>query len=111
MKIAIPVANGILCQHFGHCEEFAIIDVDETGQIKSMLSEEPPPHEPGVLPAWLKSKGVGLVIAGGMGQSAQMIFSKNNISVTVGAPALSPEKLVHLHVAGTLKSGSNLCDH
>ena len=26
MKIAIPTANGRLCQHFGHCETFAIRD-------------------------------------------------------------------------------------
>ena len=29
MKIAIPTANGKLCQHFGHCEKFVFIEVDE----------------------------------------------------------------------------------
>ena len=29
MKIAIPLANGQLAMHFGHCEQFALIDVDE----------------------------------------------------------------------------------
>lgn len=27
-KIAIPLENGRLCSHFGHCEQFAIIDVE-----------------------------------------------------------------------------------
>ena len=27
-KIAIPLAEGKLCMHFGHCEKFAIIEVD-----------------------------------------------------------------------------------
>lgn len=29
MKIAIPVAEGKLCMHFGHCEVFALFDVNE----------------------------------------------------------------------------------
>jgi predicted Fe-Mo cluster-binding NifX family protein len=29
MKIAIPTSQGKLCQHFGHCEEFVFIEVDE----------------------------------------------------------------------------------
>ena len=28
MKIAIPLAAGRLCMHFGHCEQFALVDVD-----------------------------------------------------------------------------------
>ena len=31
-KIAIPMENGVLCAHFGHCEYFAIITV-ANGQI------------------------------------------------------------------------------
>jgi len=37
--------------HFGHCEQFALIEVDE--HENKVLSTEvltPPPHEPGVLP-------------------------------------------------------------
>ena len=29
MKYALPVSGGVLCPHFGHCEQFAMIDVDE----------------------------------------------------------------------------------
>ena len=29
MKIAIPLAAGRLCMHFGHCEQFALVEVDE----------------------------------------------------------------------------------
>ena len=28
MRIAVPTAYGKLCPHFGHCETFAIVDVD-----------------------------------------------------------------------------------
>ena len=29
MKIAIPIVDGQLCLHFGHCAHFALVDVDE----------------------------------------------------------------------------------
>ena len=29
LKVAIPLAEGRLCNHFGHCEQFAVIQVQE----------------------------------------------------------------------------------
>ena len=29
MKYAIPVSGGMVSPHFGHCEHFALVDVDE----------------------------------------------------------------------------------
>ena len=112
MKIAIPTANGKLCMHFGHCETFAVLTVDEqTKEITGREDLTPPPHEPGVLPAWLGEMNVNAIIAGGMGQRAQMLFSQQNIAVIVGAPAEEPEKLVTDYLAGILQSGENVCDH
>jgi len=112
MKVAIPVAGGRLCMHFGHCEQFALVDVSEAdGNTMQVSTVTPPPHEPGLLPRWLHEQGVNLVIAGGMGQRAQMIFVQNGIKVLVGAPAETPEALVRAHLAGTLQCGGNTCDH
>jgi predicted Fe-Mo cluster-binding NifX family protein len=112
MKIAIPVADGKLCMHFGHCERFALVDVDEaTRKITGTNWLVPPPHEPGVLPRWLHEQGATAVLAGGMGGRAQALFAQNGIEVRVGAPALTPEDLVAAYLAGTLPSGPNACDH
>ena len=112
MKIAIPMAKGNLCMHFGHCEQFALIEVDEkTKQIKGTILLNPPPHEPGLLPRWLHEQGANVIIAGGMGQRAQSLFAENSIKVVVGAPAETPESLVTAYLAGTLQTGSNVCDH
>jgi len=112
MKIAIPLSEGRLSPHFGHCETFAIVDVDdENARITHREDLTPPPHEPGVLPSWLGSLGVNVIIAGGMGQRAQQLFAQNHIEVVVGAPVDSPEILVAAYLNKTLPAGENICDH
>ena len=112
MKIAIPCAEGELCMHFGHCEQFALVDVaDKDGKAMQTTLLTPPAHEPGLLPRWLHEQGAGVVIAGGMGQRAQQIFVQNGIKVVVGAPAETPEVLAAAYMDGTLESGQNACDH
>jgi len=112
MRIAIPVTDGKLSAHFGHCEQFAIIDVDrDSRNIKSQELVLPPAHEPGVLPRWLSGLHVELVITGGMGQRAQQLFNQNQIEVVVGAPVDTPENLVSAYLNKTLQGGENICDH
>lgn len=112
MKIAIPITEGKLCMHFGHCEQFAIVNANEkTREITGQQLLTPPAHEPGVLPKWLHEQGVNVIIAGGMGQRAQSLFVENGIKVVVGAPGDEPEKVVAAWLAGTLKAGDNVCDH
>lgn len=112
MKIAIPVANQKLCMHFGHCQNFEIFDVDkESKLIISKETQEPPAHEPGVLPAWLAQMNVTCIIAGGMGSRAQNLFSEKNITVVVGAESKPTEKIVEDYLNGCLISGENTCDH
>ena len=109
-KIAIPLENGILCTHFGHCQQFAIIDTNEN-LITGETLVTPPPHEPGLLPGWLAEKGVTDVIAGGMGQRAIGLFNQQKINVFVGAPIKSPKELASDLLSDSLEAGANYCDH
>lgn len=112
MRIAVPMANGRLSMHFGHCEQFAFIDVDpQSGKILTRRDVPAPPHQPGFLPPWMAEQGVNVIIAGGMGQRALNLFSQLGIKVVVGAPADLPENLVHAYLNGTLQTGPNVCDH
>jgi predicted Fe-Mo cluster-binding NifX family protein len=104
------MAEGKLTAHFGHCREFALIDVEED-EIKKKGVLIPPPHEPGVLPRWLGELGANVIIAGGMGQRAISLFNENNIKVVTGAPPREPESLVNGYLKGTLATGGNVCDH
>jgi predicted Fe-Mo cluster-binding NifX family protein len=108
--IAIPLENGKLCSHFGHCEQFAFIEVQDY----TIISEKrvtPPAHEPGLLPRWLAEQGVTDVIAGGMGQRALSLFEEQHIRVRVGAMPKLPAELVSDWLNQTLVTGNNACDH
>ena len=111
MKVAVPIANGSLAMHFGHCEHFAIIEVDNEGTILSKEVKTPPPHEPGVLPEWLHQLGVTDIVAGGMGTRAMLLFKQKEINVIFGAPSTSPETLAEACAKGNLESGDNICSH
>jgi ATP-binding protein involved in chromosome partitioning len=112
MRIAIPTANGLLCPHFGHCDEFTIVDVNlENKEVVKTHTVPAPAHEPGLLPRWLHEMGANIIIAGGMGGRAQGLFAQNGVQVCVGAPVASPVDIVAAYLNGTLQIGANLCDH
>ena len=110
MKFAIPTLNNQLTAHFGHCEKFAIVDVEDTKVIKEEFIV-PPVHQPGVYPKFLADQGVHVIIAGGMGQKAQDLFVQNNIEVHMGVQDGSPTELVEQYLNDQLQTGQNLCDH
>jgi predicted Fe-Mo cluster-binding NifX family protein len=112
MRIAIPMADGRLAQHFGHCEKFALIDVDPVAKaITGSTEVTAPEHEPGLLPRWLEKQGVHLVIAGGMGSRAHALFQAASIEVLTGAPEESAATLVRQFLDEKLVTGANACDH
>ena len=112
MRYAVPVSGGAVSAHFGHCEQFALIDVDEERKeiVKKGLIPSPG-HEPGLLPQWLAEEGVSVVIAGGMGSRAQNLFAQNHIRVIINVLESDPEKAVRDCMAGTLSVGDDVCDH
>jgi ATP-binding protein involved in chromosome partitioning len=112
MKIAIPLTGGRLSAHFGHCEQFALVEADLISkQILAQALVTPPPHEPGLLPRWLHQQGVQVVIAGGMGRRALELFAQNGIAVHAGAPGDTPENLARSFVTGGLGGGTPTCGH
>ncbi len=112
MKIAIPVNNGRLSAHFGHCSAFEMYEVDDAAKtVRSQTTLPAPPHEPGLLPRWLHEQGANMIIAGGMGQRALALFAEQNIQVIIGAPSDNTDDIVRAYLEGTLRAGSNVCDH
>ncbi len=109
-KVAVPVSNGALSAHFGHCEHFVMAEIVD-GKTKAISEEIPPPHEPGVIPRWLSEKGVNVVLVGGIGQKALNLFQQFEIEAVIGVPTKPPHELIEAFLAKELESGINQCSH
>ncbi len=108
--IAIPMENGLLCAHFGQCEQFAIVELQDN-KIVAIKEVTPPEHVPGLYPRWVAGFGVTDVIAGGMGEKAIQLFNAQNINAFVGAPQKSARELVEDFIDNKLELSANYCHH
>jgi predicted Fe-Mo cluster-binding NifX family protein len=111
MKYAIPVSGNQLMSHFGMATEFMLLDFDKEGRVARKETIQVQPHSCGTLPGELAKRGVGVVLAGGMGMGPRMAFQQNNITVVLGVTEPDPEKAVVAHANHTLKNGANVCEH
>jgi ATP-binding protein involved in chromosome partitioning len=112
VRIAIPLSEGKLCQHFGHCEEFLFVDADPcTQNISGRRVEKAPDHQPGLLPLWLRERAVNVVIAGGIGSHAKYLLAAASVQVLAGITASDPEVIVSTFLNGKLETGITGCDH
>ncbi len=107
MKIAVAGEGKNVTEHFGHCVNFLIYDV-ENGKITNEESIPNPGHKPGFLPNFLADRGVNVIISGGMGGGAVDIFNERNVEVVVGASG-NAKTAVQNYLKGELKSTGSVC--
>ena len=106
MRIAIPVKQGKYSLHFSNCDQFAIIDVREgSRQIIEAQYMTPPSFDIDILPAWIRSIDVSLIITGGMPQHVQKLFAKKHIDVQVGAFYSSLKAVVSAFIDSQVQPG------
>jgi len=112
MKIAIPVQNGLLHDHFGGSREFALVAVDPEKKVALRTEILPTPeHQPGAFPRWLREQGVQVVIAGGIGRRALANFAHHGITVCAGRAGAPVEELVAAYLKGDLTKTPDGCEH
>lgn len=109
MRIAIATEAGHVAAHFGRCPLYTLVDLVDGG-MDNRREIENPGHEPGRIPRLLRDHDVDVIIAGGMGQRAQMLFSQMNIEQIVGVTG-SVDEVLNACMAGTLEGGESLCAH
>lgn len=107
MKIAVASEGKTVAQHFGHCANFNIYEVEDN-KIVGTSGVLNPGHRPGFLPNYLNDLGIRVIIAGGMGGGAVEIFNEKGIEVIVGACG-NAEDAVKAYLGGTLKSTGSIC--
>lgn len=104
-KVAMPLDQGTLSQHFGRAEKFAFYAID-TGSKKTLSSMEkaPPPHDQGSIPHWLLQEGVTHLVAQHIGSGAQAILQAGGCALFAGAAGLEPAELAKRLVEGVLEA-------
>jgi predicted Fe-Mo cluster-binding NifX family protein len=107
MKVAISTDGDYVSAHFGRCPSFTIVDID-ANTVVSREEVENPGHQPAFLPQFLSEKGVGCIIAGGMGRRAEVLFAEKGIETLVGVTGRLNDVIEKL-VSGTLEGGETLC--
>lgn len=109
MRIAVARDGNMVSEHFGHCEQFVLYDVEGT-TIKKETVVDSPPHEPGVLPVFLQKQGANVVITGGMGRRAIDLLEMNGVKVVTGVTG-GIKDVVDAYLAGTLVGTGGVCEH
>jgi len=91
MRVAVPSVDdrGLeseISPHFGRAPYYTLVDI-ENGEVAGYKVVECPfsEHGPGDIPNFLKSLGVDVIIAYGMGRRAQDFFDSLGIRVVTGA--------------------------
>lgn len=107
MKIAIASEEKYVSGHFGHCEGFTMYNLEGKKVIKKEFVPNPG-HKPGYLPVFLKENNVNVIIAGGMGATAQELFKENNIEVIVGVEGICDD-VIENFINSELKSTGSVC--
>jgi predicted Fe-Mo cluster-binding NifX family protein len=107
MKIAIATEGTNVSGHFGKCENFTIVEL-ENSEVKSKTEISTIGNQHGLLPSFLASHDVNLVIAGGMGEGARNNLISNNIEIISGISG-SIDGVIDTYLGGNLKSTNTGC--
>ena len=110
MKVAVTYEDGAVFQHFGHCENFKIYEVEEKKVISSdVVSAVGSGH--GALAGFLKDHGVEQLICGGIGGGARTALTEAGISFYPGVSGKADD-CVEALLNGTLPyDPDTVCSH
>jgi len=109
MRIAVTYNNGEVFQHFGHSEEFKVYEVQDGKVVSSeVIGAEGQGH--GALATLLDSKGIDVLICGGIGGGAQAALQEQGIELCAGASG-DVDAVVEAYLAGELENTGANCNH
>lgn len=110
-KIALPTKeDGTLDSHFGHCQFYTICTLDEQGRPalwERMASPVGCGCKSDIAPR-LHDMGVGVMLAGNMGDGAVNVLQRNHIKVVRGCSG-RVEDVVNAYLDGTLDDSGITC--
>ena len=107
MKIAVPYSDGQVFQHFGKSEQFKIYDTIDDEIISSEIVDTSGSGH-SALADFLKEKGAGVLICGGIGVGAVTALQNAGIQILGGVEG-EADKCVEEFLGGRLHFGASGC--
>ncbi|MGL4805015.1 MAG: DUF134 domain-containing protein [Bacteroidales bacterium] len=110
MKIAIPTRANVVDDHFGHCEYYTIVSIDDNNQI---INEESLQAPQGCgcksnIASVLQEMGITVMLAGNMGQGALNKLSAHDIKVFRGCKG-EVKQVISDFIAGKINDSGAGC--
>ena len=110
MKIAVTYENGQVFQHFGHCEQFKLYEV-ENGAVSASRVVSAGGSGHGALAGFLKAQGADTLICGGIGGGARTALAQAGIRLYPGVTGDADRAVADL-LAGRLEyDPDTVCSH
>lgn len=112
MKIALPTRDGMIDSHFGHCDHFTIMEINDNKEIVSTSKLESPQGCgcKSNIASTLAELGVEWMLAGNMGQGAVNVLNGQNIKVVRGCSG-EVEAVANEWLKGNVADNLIACDH
>lgn len=111
MKVAVPTRDGHVDDHFGHCDHFMVFTIEDNAvSAKEKLESPEGCGCKSNIASVLKDQGVGVMLAGNIGQGAVDVLAASQIQVVRGCSG-DIEELVGAWLAGKVKDNEIICDH
>jgi len=109
MRIAISADNrngldSVVSPHFGRCPHYILVDVDghEVKAVNAIDNPHYGQHAPGVVPNFIHSQGVDVMLTGGMGGRAIAFFEQLGVEAVSGASG-TVRRALELYLGGQLR--------
>ena len=113
MRIAISADNrngldSVVSPHFGRCPHYILVDLEfavDGHEVQAVNAVDNPHyghHAPGVVPTFIHSQGVNVMLTGGMGGRAIAFFEQLGIEAVSGASG-TVRRALELYLGGQLR--------
>jgi predicted Fe-Mo cluster-binding NifX family protein len=96
--------DSVVSPHFGRCPHYILVDV-EGHEVKAVNAIDNPyygQHSPGVVPGFIHSQGVDVMLTGGMGRRAIASFEQLGVEAVSGASG-TVRRALELYLGGQLR--------
>ena len=111
-KIAVPSREGMVDDHFGHCDHYTVFTIDENRQVASSERLDSPQGCgcKSNIASTMQKMGITVMLAGNMGMGAYNKLSQHDISVLRGCRG-KVEDVINAFLEGSLTDSAESCDH